>query len=187
VQRRSHQFLFNLLSRSSDFFISYRRGQSELAANTLREGLSRKFGKKRVFMDTDAIEPGERWPRRLEEAIATSRAMLVVIGPQWLEHDAGPGARRIDQPGDWVRREIEEGLARPDLAVIPVTHDGASVPAREELPDSMKALSDCQAVTLTGRDIDQWITELVERIQVGRIRSSEALRDRGAGVPAEST
>jgi hypothetical protein len=47
-QLRNLQEVFDLLpSPIADFFISYRRGQSELAANTLREGLARKFGEQR--------------------------------------------------------------------------------------------------------------------------------------------
>jgi hypothetical protein len=165
--------MFKLLpSPVSDFFISYRRGQSELAANTLREALARKFGEERVFMDTDGIDPGQEWPRRLEEAIAACRAMLVVIGPLWLEPRDARGSRRLDDLSDWVRREIDAGLARGDIAVVPVLHDGARQPERDQLPDSLKPLADRQAVQLTGRNLEQWIDELTKSIHQGTLRNT---------------
>ncbi len=170
-QLRDLQSVLHLLPGPSDFFVSYRRGQSELAANTLREGLARKFGEDHVFMDTDAIHPGEQWPRRIVEAIEACRAMLVVIGPQWLEAADSDGSRRLDDPDDWVRREIEAGLGSEQIVVVPMLHDGARGPRRDQLPDSLKPLADCQSVQLTGRDVDRWIEELAQRIHKGRIRS----------------
>ena len=119
VQRRQLQnlqeFFDRLPSPVSEFFISYRRTGSESVAHTLRELLSRKFGGDRVFMDTEAIEPGDQFPDRIAEAIAASNAMLVVIGPHWLDAVATDGGRRLDDPDDWVVREIAAGLARADL------------------------------------------------------------------------
>ena len=174
-QLRNLQEVFDLLpSPVSDFFISYRRGQSELAANTLREALAKRFGAERVFMDTDSIDAGQQWPPRIEKAIAAARAVLVVIGPQWLDARAEDGSRRLDDPRDWVRQEIEFALARQDIAIVPVLHDGAHVPREADLPAAISRLGRCQPVKLTGRDLDQWVLGLAESIQRGRIR---ALRD----------
>ena len=174
-QKQIHElgFLFDLLPGSSDFFVSYRRGQSELAANTLRAGLARKFGDEHVFMDTEAIDPGETWPQRIESAAESCRAMLVVIGPQWVETKDSAGNRRLDDPSDWVRREVVAGLEREDAVVIPVLHDGAQEPRPEQLPEALQQLASCQAVQLSGHDFDQWIDELVERIHKGRIRAAK--------------
>lgn len=172
-QLRNLQELFNLLpSHVSDFFISYRRSQSELAANTLREGLVRRFGEERVFMDVDAITPGQQWPKRLEDAVDACRAMLVVIGPQWADARAADGSRRLDNSEDWVRRELEAALSRSDIAVVPVLHDHARVPSKDELPDSIKALTRRQAVELTGRELERWIDELSESIKKDRLREA---------------
>jgi CHASE2 domain-containing sensor protein len=173
-QLRNLQEIFDLLpSPVSDFFISYRRGQSELAANTLREGLVRKFGEGSVFMDTDAIEPGEEWPRRLEEAIAACRAMLVVIGPLWLGTENDDSSRRLSDPGDWVRREIELGLGRSEIAIVPVLHDGARPPDPGSLPPTIRPLCERQSVELTGRELERWIDELASSIHSARVRESQ--------------
>lgn len=157
-----------------DFFISYRRGQSELASNTLREALARKWGDKRVFMDTEAIDYGDEWPARLEEAVAACRAMLVVIGPQWLSVRAPDGSRRLDDQHDWVRREITGAFER-GVIVVPVLHDGAQAPREDELPDPIKPLGRCEAVPLTGRDLDHWIAHLDQSIQQARVRRARRL------------
>ena len=49
--------------------------------------------------------------------------MLVLIGEEWLTPDDG-GVRRIDDPNDRLRLEIEAGL-RHQTTVIPVLVDAA--------------------------------------------------------------
>jgi hypothetical protein len=46
------------------------------------------------------------------------------------------GQRRIDDPGDWLRREIVEAFSH-GLRVIPVLLDGVTLPAEAELPDDI--------------------------------------------------
>jgi len=159
-----------------DFFISYRHGQSELASNTLRDGLARRWGDKRVFMDTEAIDYGDEWPTRLQEAVAACRAMLVVIGPQWLDARAPDGSRRLDDQRDWVRREITAAFVRSDVVVVPVLHDGARPPSEADLPDPIKPLGRSQAVVLTGRELGRWIADLDESIQRGRVKRARRMR-----------
>jgi TIR domain len=119
----------------SAFFVSYRRDQSSFVARSLRSALAARFGDASVFMDVTAISPGQKWPREIQEAILGCRAMLVIIGPYWLAaRDPGSGSRRLDDPEDWVRREVEAGLARPEAAVIPVLVDGATMPGDSDLP-----------------------------------------------------
>jgi hypothetical protein len=153
-----------------DFFICYRRGQSELAANLLKEALERRIGERKVFMDVDAIDLGERWPIRIERAIAKCTAMFVLIGPGWLDARKPDGTRRLDDPGDWVRREIETGLAQPQVTIVPVLHDGAAPPGPGELPESLGALADCQAVPMSGLRMNEWVDQLTESIDSGRRR-----------------
>ena len=98
-------------------------------------GLVARFGDKSVFMDESAIQPGQEFPQEIREAILGCRAMLVIIGPYWLAAgEAASGTRRLDDPADWVRQEVEAGLARPEAAVIPVLTDGAKMPNKSHLP-----------------------------------------------------
>ena len=134
IERRKRLSLETLLQdflrpTESAFFVSYRRDQSSFVARSLRSALAARFGDASVFMDVTAMSPGQQWPREIQEAILGCRAMLVIIGPYWLAaRDPGSGTRRLDDPQDWVRREVEAGLGRPEVAVIPVLVDGATMP-----------------------------------------------------------
>src|SRR6478752_163382 len=84
-------------------FISYRRGDSGLAAGRLRDALIHHFGANQVFRDRDSITPGERFPPRVESELSSCDALLAVIGSTWLAVKDETGQRRLDDPDDWVR------------------------------------------------------------------------------------
>lgn len=76
-------------------FISYRREDSGPYAGRLRDALSNHFGPSQVFRDIDRIRPGERFPRVIEQAVASCDALLAVIGPTWLSVEDENGRRRL--------------------------------------------------------------------------------------------
>ena len=163
------------------FFVSYRREQSSFVAQSLRSALAARFGEASVFMDVTAISPGQEWPREIQEAILGCSAMLVIIGPYWLTvPDAASGSRRLDDPEDWVRREVEAGLARPEVAVIPVLVEGATIPDHDDLPPSLRSLSNREAFVLTGGSLNQEVDALIEGIRRGQL---SPLRRAGAPQP----
>ncbi len=151
------------------FFLSYRRSQSAWHARDIKRELVSRFGTASVFMDKSSIDYGETFPNRIAEAIRGCSAMLVLIGPNWLEQV--DGRRRIDDPNDWVRREVEAGLQRQGAVVVPTLVDEAPSPSATELPESIAALASLHAVKLSGDDLEIEIDKLVESIQRGRDRS----------------
>ncbi|MEA3210649.1 MAG: hypothetical protein QOE70_3706 [Chthoniobacter sp.] len=58
-----------------------------------------------AFIDLESIHPGP-FPDRIERAIAECRAALVIIGKGWLMRDAQSAKQRLDDPADWVRKEV---------------------------------------------------------------------------------
>jgi CHASE2 domain-containing sensor protein len=155
---------------SLDFFLSYRRDQSRFVARSLRSALAARFGDASVFMDETAISPGQQWPREIQEAILGCGAMLVIIGPHWLAaRDPASGSRRLDDPEDWVRREVEAGLGRSEVAVIPVLVDGAAMPGDSDLPPSLRSLSDRNAFVLEGENLGQEVNALIVGIRRGQL------------------
>jgi pterin-4a-carbinolamine dehydratase len=122
-------------------FVSYRREDSSDAAGRLKETIGHRFGDDFVFMDTSAIKPGDKWPARLEAALEASRVVLAVIGPRWLKASDEWGSRRIDQPDDWVRKELEFALAN-EKVIVPVMIGGAVIPPSDKLPPSLVRLFD---------------------------------------------
>src|SRR5512135_2594450 len=122
-----------------DVFISYRRKDSQYIADRIYDWLEREFGRDSLFKDTDAISYGWDFRKSLQDAVTRCDVLLAVIGPRWLGETDESGRRRVDDPGDWVRIEIETALKR-DIPVIPLLVDGASFPRGEDLPSSLQEL-----------------------------------------------
>jgi uncharacterized membrane protein YhaH (DUF805 family) len=145
-------------------FINYRRQLSGSAAGRLTDRLFQHFDRERLFIDVDGIEPGVDFIKELDDQLARCGAFIAVIGPGWTDLKNTKGQRRLDQPNDHVRVEIEAALKR-DIRVIPVLVDGASMPAVEELPDSLKPLSRRNAVTLSNHRFGSEVDELARALQ----------------------
>jgi hypothetical protein len=165
------------------FFISYRRGQNRWQARDIRRELARRFGDDSVFMDTSSIEYGESFPDQIARAIRGCSLMLVLIGPHWLEPSH---PRRIDDPHDWVRREVEAGLQRREAVVVPALVDGALVPDESQLPEPLKGLTALHAVVIVGDDLTADIDNLVQSVERGRRRAAESARDSPVSSPPQS-
>ena len=128
-------------------FISYRREDSAASAISIGQYLENEFGRKNVFLDID-MRAGTLFPAVLEQRLAECKVMLVLIGPSWLNAKDEEGRRRLDNPHDWVRLEIERALRRK-ITVIPVRLNGAELPARAMLPNDIEGLLDHQAASVT--------------------------------------
>lgn len=122
-------------------FISYRRADSRLVVNRINDRLIAEFGKENIFKDVDDIPAGRDFRDVLKAATSACDVMLVVVGPQWLSIRDEQGHRRLDDPGDFVRLEVETGLQGKDTLVIPLLVEGASPPNVNELPVSLRQLA----------------------------------------------
>lgn len=141
-------------------FISYRREDSAPYAGRLCDRLASLFGHDRVFMDVEDIRPGQDFTKAIEEKIASSDAVIAVIGPEWLT----TMRQRLDAQEDFVRSEIAEALKR-DVTVIPVLVGGAVMPAARDLPGSLAGLSKRQAVEVRDDRFDEDIAQLTESLK----------------------
>lgn len=121
-------------------FISYRRDDTAGRAGRLFDVLVARFGARNVFQDVAAIAPGMDFAEQVDEAIAQSDAVLVVIGSEWLTIRGPYGTRRLDEPDDYVRREIGAALAA-GVRVVPVLVDGALLPTPDDLPEAARPAS----------------------------------------------
>ena len=130
-------------------FINYRRQDCPAHAGRLADALESRFGKDSVFMDVDTIAPGDDFVERIEQAIGGCDIVLALIGDDWLSVTDVAGARRIDDPDDFVRLEISSALARDDVRVIPVLVEGARMPSSRDLPEALAALSRRNGIELT--------------------------------------
>ena len=157
-------------------FMSYRREETAYPAAWLFDRLASRFGRDQVFKDVDSIEPGDDFAEVITTAVESCDVLLALIGRRWLTIADQDGRLRLDDPGDFVRLEIEAALARK-VRVIPILVDGARMPRAEDLPPSLAKLARHQALELSpaGFDSDtQPLLRVLERIvsegqeQVGR-------------------
>src|ERR1700754_875571 len=130
-------------------FISYRRADSGTHAGRLRGHLSSHFGAEQVFRDVNTINPGDRFPRVVEERISSCDALLAVIGPTWLTITDKSGRRRLDDPNDRVRQEVLAALDRPDVRVVPVLIGTTQMPDAADLPKPLALLAEYNALRIT--------------------------------------
>ena len=121
-------------------FISYRRDDSADITGRIYDRLVQRFSKDIVFKDVDSIPLGIDFRQHLEGALSQCRILLAIMGDEWRGGQGVEGKRRIDDPRDHVRLELEVALGR-NIPVIPVLVRKASIPAEEELPMSLRSLS----------------------------------------------
>jgi hypothetical protein len=167
-------------------FISYRRQDSADICGRIYDHLVARYGKAAVFKDVDSIPFGESFPEYIQQTLAKCSVCLVVIGPRWLESADSEGQRRLDNPGDFVRTEIETAL-RLGLVVFPVLVGGGHVPPTEALPDSLAKLHTLNAAQVRldpdfATDVRR-LSEVIDRFVPSQAaRPLSAVRQSGTDV-----
>ncbi|MBZ0296557.1 MAG: SUMF1/EgtB/PvdO family nonheme iron enzyme [Anaerolineae bacterium] len=146
-------------------FISYRRADSRKDAGRIYDRLVEAFGKENIFKDVDNIPLGRDFRGVLREAVAQCDVLLAIIGQQWLSIKDEHGNRRLDNPSDFVRIEIESALQRENCLVIPALVDNAAVPHANDLPPDLRALAFRNAIQVRDdpdfhNDVSRLIGEL---------------------------
>lgn len=171
-------------------FISYRRDDSEGEAGRLYDDLTRVFGPDAVFMDVSDIHPGKDFRQAIDDNVAKCAVLLAMIGPEWTTVKDASGARRLDQPNDFVCLEITSALTR-GIDVIPVLVHGARMPAPAELPDALQNLAYRNCVELThtrwNSDVEVLSRALRDYAQRGNEFPTVIIRRSILGVPAPET
>jgi formylglycine-generating enzyme required for sulfatase activity len=144
-------------------FLSYRRQDSVANAFRIYDRLRPHFGDGEVFIDEGEIPIGVDFRDHLHAKVQECRILLALIGPGWAG-DSG-GRRRIDDPRDWVRLELEAAIAR-SIPLIPVLIGRAEMPSEAELPPSLAALAYRHALVVDqGLDFHHHINRLIQGIE----------------------
>ena len=146
-------------SSSRGIFLSYRREDAPFAS-ILQDRLRKRIPDVPVFTDLDSIELGEDFRATIRRAVGACAALVALIGPRWATAASQEGRRRLDDPDDWVRVEIEAALER-GVRVLPVLVGGAGMPRQQELPSELQTLARFNALALSsdryGEDADRLI------------------------------
>lgn len=130
-------------------FVNYRGASDNYAAAFITQVLAERFGAEHIFRAPVSLRPGDDFPTVIWDALRHCSALVAVIDADWLT--AGVDGRRfIDDPQDWVRREIAMALAWK-RRVIPVPLASTAIPASSDLPKEIARLAAKQAVRVTAR------------------------------------
>jgi len=165
-------------------FLNFRTADEPFGVALLDTKLSEKFGSSAVFLDSKSIPLGALWEQHMFAAIENSDAVLVIMGQKWASATDDTGGRRLDDPWDFVRREILHAFEH-GKQVIPVRLDTPRVPV-EELPDDLRRLHDLQDIEVRFRsselDVDRLAAKLRELIPGLRKETAKTTRPRTSNV-----
>lgn len=164
-------------------FINYRGEDTRSYGALLYRELSRRLGDDLVFLDSESIEAGADFAQEILGRVRSCQALLAVIGPHWLTAADPSGRRRIDNPQDWIRRELVEAFV-VGTRVIPVLTDEATLPTVAQLPADIAALAGRQFRRLRHRDAGMDLARIMTDLTSGDPRLADAARQR-AEVPRQ--
>lgn len=164
-------------------FINYRSDAAAWAV-MLDEALTNRFGTERIFRASRSIRASEDFIERILASVRSCSVLLAVIGPTWLTAEKN-GRRRIDDTGDWVRREITEAL-NAGVPIIPILTDDAAPLAAADLPADIAALGRAQYIRLHHRNITYDLQRIVDELTrlVPDLRAAPAAAPTDAAPPS---
>jgi hypothetical protein len=151
-------------SSSGGIFLSYRREDAAPYARLLQYQLGERFPDARVFMDLDSIEAGLDFDEVIRDAVDSCAVLVALIGQQWATVADEEGRRRLDDPDDYVRFEVQTALKR-GVRVIPVLVDDARPLRQQQLPAELHKLARLNALELSYRRYQYDSGRLLDLIQ----------------------
>lgn len=144
-------------------FINFRNQDAQFAPPLVDDALVKEFGPDRVFRDKRSMRAGTDFPPALQAALEEATVLLALIGPNWLTASNEKG-RRLDDPEDYVRREICRALKR-NIRVIPILLNDTPLPTVAELPDCLKPLAVRQRMRLRQNDSIADLEQIVKALR----------------------
>lgn len=156
------------VSQANDtiIFVNYRRTDTGWAADHLADKLKNTFGQDRVFLDVRGSDVGDDFTEKIKEKLRSTTILLVIIGKNWLSASDKFCRRRLDHPGDWVRREIRSALQKKDCKVIPVLIDDTELPNEPDaLPEDISELLTRNQIGVRQTNSEDDIEALIKDIE----------------------
>lgn len=147
---------------ANELFINYRRTDNPSMAHLLADRFKGALGEEAVFLDVLSIEAGAKWRARIAGRLACARALVAVIGRNWLEVGSSGEPRLFDE-NDPVRWEIATALER-NIHVFPVLEHNVSLP--KKLPSNLEGLRDHNYSQLMPNTMDDAIRNLVGAVRM---------------------
>lgn len=152
-------------------FISYRRADSRVTSKRLTNIIANRLTDCEVVIDfAETLPRGPKFEALLAQEVEKADVMVVVIGPDWLNIRDERGNRRLGNPKDFIRTEVEAGLINESAEVIIALIEGANLPNEDDLPEHLKKLAQSYVVTIReGKHFDVDIEHLVSAIQKAQL------------------
>src|SRR6266852_3123272 len=138
-------------------FVSYVREDYPIVSKFVTALRSHGIG---VWIDVDALKPGEMWKHSIEDALERAKALLIFVS-------------RTSVAAAWVQRELEIMIERSEMLVIPVILEQV-----EELPS---ALMERQWLLLTDASherIEESAATLARQLRAQPLSSSHLSKPR---------
>lgn len=157
-------------------FINYRRSDTAGPAHHIFDRLKSMYGDDAVFMDIAGIELGVDFTEALRHAVGKCDLFLCLIGKEWTHVADSEGARRLDDPRDFVRYEIAAALARKGIRVLPILLEDAYMPKAEELPEEIAPMAVLNALEVPQKYFDYALarlTDLIDRLRLAKLEPAE--------------
>ena len=146
---------------SGEIFICYRREDTRWQVPRLYGALiTERF---QVFRDLDSIQAGEDFVAKIKTAAESSAVLLALIGDKWLTITDADKRRRIDDPKDYLRQEIEAALAG-NVTIIPILVDEAKMPRAKDLPDSLAELASRNGLYFRLDSLESDLSRIVDAV-----------------------
>jgi hypothetical protein len=178
-------------------FICYRREDTPYEAVPIRDRLVEHFGARDVFFDIDAIPLGHDFSAEIDRRVGACDYFIALIGRTWLTATDEDGHRRLDDPNDWVRLEVESALKR-NIPVIPLLFHNVRMPKQHQLPEALADLAKRQAHSIRPlgdlhHDVEKLIRAIVRQedeksrredgSEIEQVRPQMRWQPTGATVP----
>ena len=145
--------MFSNRKKQGRIFLSYRRSDTQGYAGRLSDSLEAYFGENKVFRDVEDIKGGAEFAKDIKTQISSADAIIILIGPSWLSTTDNDGNRRIDDPNDWVAKEIIMAIEQ-GVRVFPVLIEGTPFPRKSELPEKLSPILNYNAITISDKNWD---------------------------------
>ena len=152
----------------TQIFISYRRSDTREEAKIIQTRL--EAHQWIVFRDVSHIEIAQNFPIKIKQALDESEFVLVLIGKEWLDVRDSKGNRRLDDPHDFVHREIRYALLNHNDEyslgrVIPVIVQNARMPKPRELHPDLRDLVALNGFVISPESFNEDVLALSKMIK----------------------
>ncbi|WP_043683926.1 TIR domain-containing protein [Streptomyces xylophagus] len=149
-----------------EIFVNYRTKSGKEVAYSCDRALSARFGPDSVFLARKSIDPGNNYIDVLVRAARRSHVLLALVDEEWIDAPDRnrPGRRALDNPQDWVRRELEEALAAGVLIVPLFLGRRVEQLDPRRLPRSIAEIAECQYTRVDQHSLEADLTRLGDRL-----------------------